>query len=1266
MRFTITPLGSAGGRTIGQVVDDIVRYLEPRDIEAAGVAPVVAGGPGPSSYYADRGTEPGRWLGVGAREAGLRGAVVPSDFASVLAGRDPASGTRLITAQGSAGRRPRLGVGAPTRAAPDGTALYDTRDAAAVLGVSEAEASRMVAVGERLALGQLVGQDAPDEPAGSYLVPTVDGDGSRWVTAAELGRCEEARSRGVEPSEVAGAGEPHDQLTLIDAARLAGVTARYLRGLCRRWESQRDTIESAVADGRPPARAWLVGYRGTRGQWLVKRADLVAFLERRVPPAVRVGYDLTATTEKSIGVLALLGSDHVRRTVLEAIQQGNDAGLAHLEQHAATARSRGQRVGIRGWTVASFRHLTSRALDPFPHHHNVVANTIVDEDGVRRALDARGLYLQAQAASALATAEMRYRLTRDLGVTWRESHAGGWEVEGIPDDVCRAFSRRRAEIEEAVAELEEAIGRAATLDEVQGIVTATRPPKEEVDASALVAGWWERARLLDFTPDLLAAATGQANPIEPPDVAVVFAALVNPDHGLCAGSSIFTRSDVLAAMVDLTIERQAKPQPLLVCAAELDRLADDFLASSLVVELLPVRRPKGQLAHEALFTTPAAVDTQRRILDRYEHGLTAGGLAVPEDVVTHALAAHEHLTSEQTSLVRSFCTSSDAIQCAIGRAGAGKTTAMRAVAEAWTAVGWRVVGAAVKGEATRHLANGAGIAAETVAWYLAHTDPARLPLDARTVLIIDEATTLSDRDLDNLLAMATEAGAVVRLLGDPAQHGAVGAGGMFRYLCEHNPERTPTLEATHRLQHPSDVAAARALRDGDIEDALRLLDSAGHLHVVDSDVELYLAMLQRWWHGHLNGQHHPMVDRRNRTRRQLNRLARQLLKVNGELGDREIAASGDRAFAVGDRVIARRVARDLHPPQQPKDYLRNGAVGTVVGLQEGREPHDDKIDVAFEGIGTITVPRSFFDERRHHNGRRDVGLDHAYAVTSYAVQGATFDTSTSRIDEHASRAETYVDITRGRTANHLFLTRADDALDGEHLPRVPPPPTTETVTHRLTQSGPEHTAVDIDAGLIEPLDPARTAEQERRRVMRAARHADAPIDLAAFAPPPSAPVHLERLWRRAVASVSGYRQTWPLPAGSGPWAWLVGVPPSDPAARRARDRACHALGAFVRAQAREVLASGDAARMPPWKAEAVELVAARGCWPHDWSDLQQTLAQVEAYRASRGMEPSDLPGEGISRILGSSRAGGEDAVRAVLAKRLMTSGPPGQSRSVVR
>ena len=682
----------------------------------------------------------------------------------------------------------------------------------------------------------------------------------------------------------------------------------------------------------------------------------------------------------------------------------------------------------------------------------MIANTVEDRNGSRRTLDARGLYRHAQAASALATAEMRYQLTRSLGVRWRPGRKAGWEIAGIPEPVLREFSRRRSEIDDALRELEDAIGRDPSLRELDRIVLKTRPAKQHVPVDELLDGWRARAAALGFGRDQLAACLDRALELPEPDPEALYKALAAPE-GICANLSIFNRADVLAALVDLPVPHgDGEPQPLLVPAARLESLADGFLASRHVVALTPGR-----------YTTREILAVQQRIVARYRHGLHRGAALVPSPVVDRVLARQPELSDEQRDLVRAFCTSGHRFQCAIGRAGAGKTTTMAAARDAWQAAGWRVIGTAVKGEAARTLAAATGMPTETLAWYLAHDDPHTAPLDARTVLIVDEASTISDRDLDRLGWLAAQTGASLRLIGDPAQHGAVEAGGMFRVLCQHHPTHTPQLTVTHRVQDPHDRAAADALRAGDIAAALDHLDTAGHLHIVDDELDFYRQALTRWWAAHQAGLEHPIVDRRNTVRRQLNRLAHQLLQATGEISRDEITASGDRRFSVGDRVIARTPDRDLHPPGQPDAYVRNGALGTVLALHPGARPVDDTITVAFDGIGTIDLPRSYFDEHRTaaRRRRRDVGLDHAYAVTSYAVQGATRAVSTSRIDPTATRAEAYVDITRGQTANHLYLTRPRDPLDGEALPAVPPPPIDDAVTRRLARSTGELTAWEL-------------------------------------------------------------------------------------------------------------------------------------------------------------------------------------------------------------
>ncbi len=186
--------------------------------------------------------------------------------------------------------------------------------------------------------------------------------------------------------------------------------------------------------------------------------------------------------------------------------------------------------------------------------------------------------------------------------------------------------------------------------------------------------------------------------------------------------------------------------------------------------------------------------------------------------------------------------------------------------------------------------------------------------------------------------MTASTGATLRLIGDPAQHGAIAAGGMFRVICEHHERATPELVTTHRVQDPNDRAAAEALRDGRIDDALDHLQRAGHLHVVDDELEMYRDVLARWWDAHREGHDHPMVDRRNSTRRQLNRLAHAIRQVHGEVGHDEIIASDDRRFSVGDRVTARAPNRDLHPDGDPRAYVRNGALGTVTSISHGAHP----------------------------------------------------------------------------------------------------------------------------------------------------------------------------------------------------------------------------------------------------------------------------------------------------------------------------------------
>jgi hypothetical protein len=182
-----------------------------------------------------------------------------------------------------------------------------------------------------------------------------------------------------------------------------------------------------------------------------------------------------------------------------------------------------------------------------------------------------------------------------------------------------------------------------------------------------------------------------------------------------------------------------------------------------------------------------------------------------------------------------MCTSGARLQLAIAPAGAGKTTAMRALTLAWTQDGGQVIGLAPSAAAAAVLAEQTGIRTDTLAkltWSLDHGD---LPdwaaaVGRSTLLIIDEAGMADTLSLDTAVQFAINRGANVRLVGDDQQLAAIGAGGVLRDIKHtHGALRLTEL---HRFTNPAEAAATLALREGKPE-ALNFYLDHGRVHVGD-------------------------------------------------------------------------------------------------------------------------------------------------------------------------------------------------------------------------------------------------------------------------------------------------------------------------------------------------------------------------------------------------------------------------------------------------
>ncbi len=160
----------------------------------------------------------------------------------------------------------------------------------------------------------------------------------------------------------------------------------------------------------------------------------------------RPGRDVTLSAPKSVSLMAMVGGDG---RVAEAHDKAVGNTLAWVEEHAVRTRVQDKaagamiRVGGQKMVAATFRHDTSRNLDPQLHTHCVIANMVQGGEGKWRTMVNDGLYREKMAIGAIYRAELAEGL-KELGYGIKKTHPDGrFEIEGVLRDVIEAFPNFR-------------------------------------------------------------------------------------------------------------------------------------------------------------------------------------------------------------------------------------------------------------------------------------------------------------------------------------------------------------------------------------------------------------------------------------------------------------------------------------------------------------------------------------------------------------------------------------------------------------------------------------------------------------------------------------------------------------------------------------------------------------------------------------------------------------------------------------------------------
>jgi conjugative relaxase-like TrwC/TraI family protein len=803
------------------------------------------------------------------------------------------------------------------------------------------------------------------------------------------------------------------------------------------------------------------------------------------------GFDLVLRPAKSVSVLYGLGDAATGRAVLDAHHAGLAEATAYLDGQLGARRGHGgaEHVGGNGLLAVGFDHRTSREGDPLVHTHLVVANRVQGPDGRWTALDGRDVYRHRRAADAIYRAALQRELTRSLGVAWTQADRhGNREVRGMPEELVRAFSKRTEQVNAEVERLERT-GRERTPRLVKWAVHATRKRKEHEAPETLYARWRAEAAERGTDPDALVrqvtgrvAARDRDQAPSEALVARVFDRLASPE-GLTAQASTFAREDVLVALgAGLTgATRQ-----------ELEGLASRFLAEQAVSVVAD------RAMEERRWTTPELLGVEQRLVAAAA-GRTGeqAGLVAPA-AVREALAAHPTLGADQAGMVRDACLDGSGVRVVVGRPGTGKTYTLGVARHAWQLGGYRVLAAAPTGIATVSLEAEGFEEVATVDRLLGELDRDHHPggdrgkhrgdrplLDARTVLVVDEAGMVGSRKLTRLLEHAQCAQAKVVLVGDDRQLAAVDAGGGFRALRLRL--GASELVENRRQLHAWQREAIELVRQGEVDQAIDLYQAHDRVVAAESKQELALALLGDWWDAYREAERDPAQDvvvlaaRRDEVDR-LNAYCQQVLAKHGRLGPERLRVE-DREVAIGDRVVCGHNALD-------RLGIANGSRGMVTAL----DARARTLTVRLDGSGReVTLPRWYLDGRGRDERNRRVDL--AYATTGHRAQGLTKWRALVRVTGAEDVNWFNVQLSRARQDTRLYAVIGPEPHDqaGElDLPDVDRGDAVAQLGRALGKDGSQRLAIDTTS----TLDTHRlsTAELRAERDRLAAQLAEAPRD----------------------------------------------------------------------------------------------------------------------------------------------------------------------------
>ena len=743
-------------------------------------------------------------------------------------------------------------------------------------------------------------------------------------------------------------------------------------------------------------------------------------------------HDFTLAAPKSVSVVWAMGESDLKAGIEAAQQRAAREMMDLLGEHAYTRQGKGGVVQTPAALIgALFGHGSSRENDPHLHTHSVAFNLCERPDGSTGALQTLEIMRWQGAAASLAHARLAWEL-RLLGLSV-EKKGKLFEIAGVPEKVLRQFSQRRCQIEAAVQEELHEEGIDPTGFPKHGrlhdrATLATRQAKSDLNREALQQRWLAEGAALGFT-----TAEAQALVTRMPVAELTREELLQ--EALLAVVELTETKAVFRApelLTQVAVHLVGRASPGQIRQAVEDVKTHDLLST-------PTINKSG--AEERLFTTREMLLLERRLLRlarrpdcRHVLG-SPDALGLPAQLTpnqrdaavkavsdVNAVTVIEHANNppgRSLKLAAALNALSDghAVSVIEGTAGAGKTFTVAAIAREFERHGYAVTGLATGWTAATNLQKSAGLqTGRAITGWVQAVRKGQIRLDAKSLIVFDEAGMVGAKDMVAVLDIAKTAGAKVILIGDTLQQKSIAAGDALRVIAK--TIGSTRLDAIFRQKDPTERQAVYDFFAGRAKEGLAIYAARGQVHFAPSAEAAEQQLIDAWLRSQQvhPGKEHLIMASDNAAVRQLNRLAHAARQAAGSIGPglpletMDCLEPDDRVeVSVGDDVVFRVNAKE--------DQVFNRSRGVVERIEAG------VLFVRLTGSNAV-VRVDPKDEKWRYVESGGLALQLGYCISTYSAQGLTADFTFLKDSTMLDRASAGVGMSRHRDGCQVFVDKA--------------------------------------------------------------------------------------------------------------------------------------------------------------------------------------------------------------------------------------------------